>query len=282
MKLRKKFFKRKQQQMFSSGGGIHEAKLFNSKELDKATNHFNKNIILGQGTVYKGMLVDGRIVAVKKSKIVDDDKVEEFINEVIILPQINHRNVVKLLGCCLDTEIYHRDIKSSNILLDENFKAKVSDFGTSRSLAIEQTHLTTNVQDTFGYLDPEYFQSSQFTEKSDFYSFGVVLLELITGQKPISIIRVEDGRNLAVHFILSMHENRLLDIVDPRPLKLAYRCISLCRKNRPTMREVAAELERIPSLQKASNARQTHEEVECVRTNTSYSWGAASTSTSYS
>ncbi|XVE91168.1 hypothetical protein DITRI_Ditri20bG0132500 [Diplodiscus trichospermus] len=350
-KLRK-FFKRNgglllQQQMFSSEGGIQKAKIFNSKELDKATDHFNKKRIIGQGgqgTVYKGMLAGGQIVAVKKSIIVDADKVEEFINEVVILSQINHRNVVKLLGCCLKTEvpllvyefisngtlfqylndqneefqlswemrlriaieateafsylhssaslpIYHRDIKSTNILLDEKYRAKVSDFGTSRSLAIEQTHLTTNVQGTFGYLDPEYFQSSQFSEKSDVYSFGVVLVELITGQKPTSIIKIDEGRSLATHFILSLQKNRLFDIVDPRIMqestndeimeaaKLAYRCISLSGKNRPTMREIATELARISSLQKASNAQQTHEEVECVITDMSYTLDVASTST---
>ena len=352
MKLKKKFFKRNgglllQQQMFSSEGDMQTAKLFNSNELDKATDHFNKNRILGQGgqgTVYKGMLVDGRIVAVKKSIVVDADKVEEFINEVFILSQINHRNVVKLLGCCLETEvpllvyefisngtlfqylhdqneefqlsweirlriateaaealsylhssaslpIYHRDIKSTNILLDEKYRAKVSDFGTSRSLNIDQTHLTTNVQGTFGYLDPEYFQSSQFTEKSDVYSFGVVLVELITGEKPASIVRAVEGRSLATHFILSMQENRLFHIVDARIMqdsvhkeiiaaaKLAYRCLSLSGKTRPTMKEVADELVRIPSLQKASNVQQTQEEVEYVITDKSYTWGAASTST---
>ncbi|XWS20571.1 hypothetical protein CRYUN_Cryun31cG0113400 [Craigia yunnanensis] len=299
IKLKKKFFKQNgglllQQQMFSNEGGIQKAKLFNSKELDTATDHFNKNRILGQGgqgTVYKGMLVDGQIVAVKKSIVMDADKVEEFINEVVILSQINHRNVVKLLGCCLVTEvpllvyefisngtlfqylndkneefqlswemrlriateavealsylhssaslpIYHRDIKSTNILLDEKYRAKVSDFGISRSLNVDQTHLTTNVQGTFGYLYPEYFQSSQFTAKSDVYSFGVVLIELITGEKPISTVRVEEGNSLATHFIISMQENRLFQIVDARIMqdsvheeiiaaaKLAYRCLS--------------------------------------------------------
>ncbi|KAG5562333.1 hypothetical protein RHGRI_005160 [Rhododendron griersonianum] len=294
-------------------GNLETTKLFTSKELEKATDNYNANRILGQGgqgTVYKGMLTDGRIVAIKKSKALDEGKLEQFINEVVILSRINIRNVVKLFGCCLETEvpmlvyefipngtlsqclhdqneefpltwdlrlriateiagtlfylhslasiaIYHRDIKSANILLDEKFRAKVSDFGISRSISVDNTRLTTAVQGTFGYLDPEYFQSSQFTEKSDVYSFGVVLVELLTRKKPILSDKSNEGGSLTAYFLLTMKENRLNDILDPRVVKeggekeildvanIAKRCLYLNGSSRPTMKEVVMELDGI-------------------------------------
>ncbi|KAL7183778.1 hypothetical protein ACSBR2_026034 [Camellia fascicularis] len=113
MKRKEKFFKRNggfllQQELSSNDGGVEKTKLFNSEELEKATDHYNEDRILGQGgqgTVYKGMLSDGKIIVVKRSKVVDEGKVEQFINEVVILSQINHRNIVKLLGCCLETDV---------------------------------------------------------------------------------------------------------------------------------------------------------------------------------
>ncbi|KAM7478088.1 hypothetical protein LguiA_026301 [Lonicera macranthoides] len=114
IKLKKKFFKRNGglllQKQLSSGeeGNVEKRKLFTSKDLEKATDRYNKNRILGQGgqgTVYKGMLADGRIVAIKVSAKVDEGNIEQFINEVVILSQISHRNVVKLHGCCLETEV---------------------------------------------------------------------------------------------------------------------------------------------------------------------------------
>ncbi|XP_047942943.1 wall-associated receptor kinase 2-like [Salvia hispanica] len=314
--VKEKFFKRNgglllQQQ--TNEGSVGKTKVFPAKELEVATDHFNENRILGnggQGTVYKGMLSDGKIVAIKKSKLVEESQLEQFINEVAILSQINHRNVVKLLGCCLETEvpllvyefmpngtlydlihdpnnefpfpwnmrlkvaadiagalaylhsassvaIYHRDIKSSNLLLDEKYVVKVSDFGTSRSVAADQTHLTTLVQGTFGYLDPEYFQSSQFTEKSDVYSFGVVLVELLTGQTPISCDEEEEEKGLANRFLTCMVRNCLDKILDPLVLeqgrkeevilvaRVAQRCLYLKGRMRPTMKEVVTELENI-------------------------------------
>ena len=113
MKLKEKYFKRNgglllQQHLFSPEGNVEKGKLFYSKELEKVTDRFNNNRILGcggQATVYKGMLIDGRIVAVKKSKSINEGNIKNFINEVFILSCINHRNVVKLLGCCLETEV---------------------------------------------------------------------------------------------------------------------------------------------------------------------------------
>nr|DAD41997.1 TPA_asm: hypothetical protein HUJ06_000227 [Nelumbo nucifera] len=140
----------------------------------------------------------------------DSSQMEQFINEVVILTQINHRNVVKLLGCCLETEV-PQDIKSTNILLDEKYIAKISNFGVSKLFPTDQSQITTLVQGTLGYLDPEYFHTSQLTEKSDVYSFGVVLVELLTGKKPLSFERPQEQRNLATYFISSMNENRFLN-----------------------------------------------------------------------
>ncbi|XP_028070404.1 wall-associated receptor kinase 2-like [Camellia sinensis] len=353
-KQKEKFFERNgglllKEKLSSSScdGSVEKTKLFCSKELEKATDHYNEDRILGQGgqgTVYKGMLSDGSIVAIKRSRIVDEGNVGQFINEVVILSQINHRNVVKLLGCCLETEvplvvyefisngtlfehihdanedfplpwemrlriateiagalsylhsaasvpIYHRDIKSTNILLDDKYRAKVSDFGSSRSVAIDQTHFTTQVQGTFGYLDPEYFQSSQFTEKSDVYSFGVVIIELLTGQKAISSDRSQESRSLATFFVQSMEANHLFEILDQKIIKedwreeiiavahLAKRCLNLNGKKRPTMKDVAVELEGIRMLRGNTTTQQNYEVFDYNRTDLNEAWDATSTST---
>ncbi|GAY65040.1 hypothetical protein CUMW_238190 [Citrus unshiu] len=148
----------------------------------------------------------------------------------------------------------NEDIKSANILLDDKFRAKISDFGASRYVTIDQTHLTTRVQGTFGYLDLEYFRSSQFTKKGDVYSFGVVFVGLLTGQKPIRSTDTEEDKSLAGYFLRAMKENCLFDMLDAQVLKeakeeeiitvamLAKRCLNLNGRKRPTMKEVAFEL----------------------------------------
>lgn len=292
--------------------------IFTEEDLKKATNNYDENRVIGQGgfgTVYKGILPDNKEVAIKKSKVSDQSQIEQFINEVIILSQINHRYVVKLLGCCLETRvplfvyefitngtlydhindehlsstftwnfcvklaaetaealaylhlatsvpIIHRDIKSVNILLDNCYAAKVSDIGASRFIPINKSQLTTLVQGTLGYLDPEYFHTSQLTEKSDVYSFGVVLAELLTGERALSFHRAEKDRNLAMYFVSLIENNKLLEILDERLVNernvqqlnevalLAMRCLNVKSGERPKMKEVAMELEGLKLMQK--------------------------------
>ncbi|KAL9421577.1 hypothetical protein AB3S75_033950 [Citrus x aurantiifolia] len=166
--------------------------------------------------------------------------------------------------------IYHRDVKSSNILLDEKLNAKVSDFGLSRLAHTDMSHISTCAQGTLGYLDPEYYKKYQLTDKSDVYSFGVVLLELLTSQKAIDFNRAEDDVNLAVYVRRMVEEEKLMETVDPvlkekaselehETIKalafLAVGCLEEQRQNRPSMREVAEEIEYIISIAKAETAK---------------------------
>ncbi|KAK3006376.1 hypothetical protein RJ639_016590 [Escallonia herrerae] len=334
IKSREKFFQQNgglllKQQVSSNEGGVESSKIFTAEELEKATNNYAEDRIVGRGgygTVYKGILPDKRVVAIKKSRIMDESQIEPFINEMVILTQVNHRNVVKLMGCCLESEvpllvyefvsndtlfhhihsregmswlswenrlriaaesagalaylhsaastpIIHRDVKSANILLDEHYTTKISDFGASRLIPLDQAQVTTIVQGTLGYLDPECFLTSQLTDKSDVYSFGVVLAELLTGKKPFCSERSQEERNLAGYFIMSVKENRLLHILEPRVVRegtleqlqivaeLVKKCLNMNGEDRPTMKEVAMELEALSKFTKHPWANQhDHEE----------------------
>ncbi|KNA13299.1 hypothetical protein SOVF_118000 [Spinacia oleracea] len=226
-----------QQQMSYDESVVARMKIFTIDELDKATDHFNENRILGKGG-------------------------QEFPITWRMRLQIasDIAGALAYLHSSSSTPILHRDIKSSNILLDDKYRAKLSDFGTSRSIALDQTHVTTRVMGTFGYLDPEYFQSSQYTEKSDVYSFGVVLIELLTGEKAIRSI-LEEDRSLTSWFLSHMESSRLFDIVDTQLVQegcskeefqtvadVAKRCLNSEGKYRPTMKEVLVEIEVVLSL----------------------------------
>ncbi|XP_064991772.1 putative wall-associated receptor kinase-like 16 [Musa acuminata AAA Group] len=310
---------------------IDTVKIYTKEDIEKATDNFDKSRELGRGghgTVYKGNLDDGREVAIKRSKVVTEDQSEEFVREMIILSQINHKNIVRLLGCCLEVEIpmlvyefipngtlfefihddngklipltirlliaresaealaylhssasppiVHGDVKSLNILLGHNYVPKVSDFGASRMMSIDETQFITMVQGTLGYLDPEYLLVRQLTAKSDVYSFGVVLMELITRKKAIYYDGSSQGKCLASSFIEAMKDSRLEEIFDDQILgkenmnviqeiaELAKECLNMKGDERPTMREVAEKLHMLGGFLQVSSTHHAAEECETL------------------
>jgi serine/threonine protein kinase len=289
--------------------------IFTKEQLEQATDNFNNGNIIGHGghgTVYKGMLRD-QTVAIKKCKIVNERKKKEFGKEMLILSQINHKNIVKLLGCCLEVEvpmlvyefipngtlynyihhkkresqislttrlriahesaealaylhtsasppIFHGDVKSANILLDQNYTSKVSDFGASILAPTDEAQLVTFVQGTLGYLDPEYMQTSLLTDKSDVYSFGVVLVEVLTSKRATNYDAPEEERSLSSHFLSAMKANKMEDLLDDeikheddmelirQVAELAKECLNIKGEDRPMMKQIAEELNRISQL----------------------------------
>ncbi|CAM0945181.1 unnamed protein product [Alopecurus aequalis] len=308
--------------------------LFTREELEEATGKFDERNVLGKGgngTVYKGTLKDSRTVAIKKCKIIDERQTKEFGKEMLILSQINHRNVVKLYGCCLEVEvpmlvyeyiskgtlyqlihgdrhhpagsrvslatrlkiahetaealaylhswasppIIHGDVKSPNILIDDNHTVKVSDFGASTLAPTDEAQFVTFVQGTCGYLDPEYMQTCKLTDKSDVYSFGVVLLELLTRRKALNLQATEgEEKNLSSRFLLAASARRLDEIVDAQIIneqsvepieqvaQLAKECLEMNSEKRPSMREIAEELGRLRKLLQHPWGQKSSEDME--------------------
>ncbi|XP_019058424.1 PREDICTED: wall-associated receptor kinase-like 20 [Tarenaya hassleriana] len=316
---------KEREEMLSAKYTGKSARIFTGREIIKATNNFSKDNLIGTGgfgEVFKAVLDDGTITAIKRAKLNNTKGTDQILNEVRILCQVNHRSLVRLLGCCVELEqplliyefipngtlfehlhcningkwrpltwrhrlqivhqtaeglaylhsaavppIYHRDVKSSNILLDEKLSAKVSDFGLSRLVDLTETnnesHIFTCAQGTLGYLDPEYYRNFQLTDKSDVYSFGVVLLEILTSKKAIDFTRQEEDVNLVMYMNKMMDEERLMECIDPLLKKtankveletmqslgnLAAACLNERRQNRPSMKEVADEIGYIISI----------------------------------
>ncbi|CAL0314443.1 unnamed protein product [Lupinus luteus] len=186
---------------------------FSYEELAAATNGFNNQNLIGQGGfgyVHKGVLPNGKEVAVKSLKAGSGQGEREFHAEIDIISRVHHRHLVSLVGYCISggqrmlvydfipnntleyhlhghPRIIHRDIKAANVLIDDSFEAKVADFGLAKLTSDNNTHVSTRVMGTFGYLAPEYASSGKLTEKSDVFSFGVMLLELISGKRPVDL-----------------------------------------------------------------------------------------------
>uniref|UniRef100_A0A0D6QSL1 non-specific serine/threonine protein kinase n=1 Tax=Araucaria cunninghamii TaxID=56994 RepID=A0A0D6QSL1_ARACU len=285
-------------------------------EIRAATANFSQRNLVGEGgfgTVYKGTLPDGQLIAVKRIKNCSAEGDAEFLNEVQIINNIKHRNLVVLRGCCVSSDdvqghqrflihdympngnledhifgrrktplawpqrknivlgtakglaylhygvqpaIYHRDIKATNIVLDEDLNARVSDFGLARISKEGQSELTTRVAGTHGYLAPEYALYGQLTEKSDVYSFGVVVLEIMSGRKAL-----DTSADYSTDYLISdwawtlVKGGRACEVIDPAirdgaPQSIMHRfvlvgilCAHVMVALRPTMVEALKMLE---------------------------------------
>ncbi|XP_048139462.1 receptor-like serine/threonine-protein kinase ALE2 isoform X2 [Rhodamnia argentea] len=290
------------------------ARTFSSNDIERFTHNFDSSRVLGEGgfgIVYRGVLGDGEEVAVKVLKRDDHHGSREFLSEVEMLSRLHHRNLVKLIGICMEEHIrcvvyelipngsvdshlhgcdkendpldwgarmkialgaarglaylhedssprvIHRDFKSSNILLEPDFTPRVSDFGLARAAMDEgiNRQVSTHVMGTFGYLAPEYAMTGHLLVKSDVYSYGVVLLELLTGRKPVDLSQPPGQENLVswARPLLTDREG-LQTIIDPsvrssmsfdsvaKVAAIASMCVQPEASHRPFMGEVVQAL----------------------------------------
>ncbi|KAG0555018.1 hypothetical protein KC19_12G137300 [Ceratodon purpureus] len=281
---------------------------FTLQELERATNNFSEEYFIGEGgfgKVYRGVLPDGKVVAIKCASNEGAQGQTEFRNELALLSRLHHRHLCALEGFCdedglqllvyefmvngdlhqnlfgksslnaaqrfevavgiargldylhsfANPPVIHRDIKPSNVLLDEYNVAKLADFGISKATPELHTHISTRPVGTIGYLDPDYFRTNQLTIASDVFAFGIVILELVTGQRVFDTSRL-NGINLTDWVIPKFKEGGIHAIIDPRLSETNYdatlftnltevglKCSKIDRNDRPTMKEVLTILE---------------------------------------
>ncbi|KAK9714792.1 hypothetical protein RND81_06G120400 [Saponaria officinalis] len=269
------------QNIFGTTGhnnSFQDMPLFEFTQLVAATNNFSEINKLGQGgfgPVYKGKCEDGQEIAVKRLSRASGQGLEEFMNEVMIISKLQHKNLVRLLGCCVEGDekllvyellpnksldaflfdprlpnvldwqkrfsiikgisrgllylhrdsrlrIIHRDLKPSNILLDEELNPKISDFGMARIFGSKQYQASTlRVMGTYGYMSPEYAMEGRFSEKSDVFSFGVLLLEIVCGRRNHKILDHE-SLNLLTYAWKLWNENDMRSLIDPAILNQRF------------------------------------------------------------
>ncbi|KAL3508597.1 hypothetical protein ACH5RR_027998 [Cinchona calisaya] len=284
-----------------------ELPLFELSTIIKATNNFSNHNKLGEGgfgIVYKGVLEEGQEVAVKRLSETSRQGLDEFKNEVKCIAKLQHRNLVKLLGCCTEGEqkmliyeympnrsldsfifdqkiselldwpkrfhiiqgiargllylhqdsrlrIIHRDLKASNILLDADLNPKISDFGIARSFGGDETGANTSrVVGTFGYMSPEYAVHGRFSVKSDVFSFGVILLEIVSGKRNRGFVHHDHHHNLLGHVWKLYKEGRALEMIESylgnsycssevrRSIHVGLLCVQQRPEDRPGMSSV--------------------------------------------
>ncbi|XP_010453748.1 PREDICTED: protein NSP-INTERACTING KINASE 1 isoform X2 [Camelina sativa] len=285
---------------------------FNFRELQIATNNFSSKNLLGKGgygNVYKGILGDSTVVAVKRLK--DGGALGgeiQFQTEVEMISLAVHRNLLRLYGFCItqaekllvypymsngsvasrmkaksvldwsirkriaigaarglvylheqcDPKIIHRDVKAANILLDDYCEAVVGDFGLAKLLDHQDTHVTTAVRGTVGHIAPEYLSTGQSSEKTDVFGFGILLLELVTGQRAFEFGKAANQKGVMLDWVKKIHQEKKLELlVDKELLKkksydeieldemvrVALLCTQYLPGHRPKMSEVVRMLE---------------------------------------
>ncbi|CAN8305538.1 unnamed protein product [Cochlearia groenlandica] len=295
---------------FEQDKARNELPLFELNMIASATSNFSSQNRLGEGgfgPVYKGVLQNGMEIAVKRLSKNSGQGMEEFKNEVKLISKLQHRNLVRILGCCVEVEekmliyeylpnksldyfifneerravldwskrmgiihgiargilylhqdsrlrIIHRDLKASNILLDNEMIPKISDFGMARIFGGNQVEGCTNrVVGTFGYMSPEYAMEGHFSVKSDVYSFGILMLEIISGKKNSSFH--EESTNLIGHAWESWSESREVDVLDQeidvsvdsveevkRCVQIGLLCVQHQANDRPNIKQVVSML----------------------------------------
>ncbi|XP_022880258.1 G-type lectin S-receptor-like serine/threonine-protein kinase At4g27290 isoform X1 [Olea europaea var. sylvestris] len=303
--------KSKRKRASENKGKDIELPLFDLNIITTATRNFSLTNMIGEGgfgIVYKGTLSTGQQVAVKRLSKNSGQGIQEFKNEVMLIAKLQHRNLVRLLGCCFEGDermliyeympnksldyfifdqdrkalltwqkrfevamgisrgllylhqdsrlrIIHRDLKASNILLDCDLNPKISDFGIARSFDEDLTEIKTKrVIGTYGYMSPEYAVDGKYSVKSDVFSFGVLLLEIVSGKKNRSFHHPDHHHNLLGHAWLLFKEGKALELVEHiselsfvesqvlRCIHVSLLCVQKLSQDRPTMASVVVML----------------------------------------
>ncbi|XP_043702282.1 probable LRR receptor-like serine/threonine-protein kinase At1g07650 [Telopea speciosissima] len=285
---------------------------FTLRQIKSATNNFDPENKIGEGgfgSVYKGLLSDSTVIAVKQLSSKSRQGNREFVNEIGMISGLQHPNLVKLYGCCIEgnqlllvyeymennclaralfgqenfqlkldwptrhnicvgiakglvflheesrLKIVHRDIKATNVLLDKDLNPKISDFGLARLYEEENSHVSTRIAGTIGYMAPEYAQWGRLSYKADVYSFGVVALEIVSGKNNTNFRPENDCMGLVDWAIDLQQKGRLMEVVDPtlgsefnveeaeRMIKVGLWCTNASPTLRPTMSKVVSVLE---------------------------------------
>ncbi|XP_009766396.1 G-type lectin S-receptor-like serine/threonine-protein kinase At4g27290 [Nicotiana sylvestris] len=301
------FQRRKRRTGSENGDEDMELPLFDLVTVTSATKNFSSANVIGEGgfgPVYKGILPNGQEIAVKRLSTYSGQGLQELKNEIVLISKLQHRNLVKLLGCCLEEEermliyefmpntsldyfifdpsrntslawenrfeiamgisrgllylhqdsrlrIIHRDLKTSNILLDSGMNAKISDFGLAKILGGDQVEgKTKRVIGTYGYMSPEYAVDGKYSVKSDVFSFGVIILEIISGRRNRKFHHLEHHHNLLGHAWLLWNEGKALELIDGcleesfsesqvfRCIQVGLLCVQKLPEDRPTMASV--------------------------------------------